>query len=197
MEKVDIVTGKVVTIQVESFSGYAPGEFSKANYFRYEAPDGEICFIPKAMRHQTGEIGLFPRAFPFNPIIAEEIISRISKGETITKIITLPHMPTLSILHRWRKNDPEFDKAIKEARLMRREMYQDKVADSIDDLNHLEQGATTRERIAIAKLRKEALLELSKHAFEEIKVDKKLKESGSVVMSIQVNTGFSQTSKGK
>ena len=192
LERVDIVTGAVTTINPNSLEPHDQDDYTPDKYHRYEDPDTKkILLIPKSMKLQTGELGLFPSIHRFNPATADEIISRISSGETIKSILSLPHMPSYGAFYRWRKEAPSFDSAIKEARSARREVFQDQVVDDLADLDRLNNVATVKERIDIAKLRQKAFLDLSKQEIETQKEETRAKGTGNMVMNIQVNTGFS------
>lgn len=193
LEKIDIVTGQVEVMQKDSFDGYSANEFSKDNFFRYETTSGEIVLIPKSMKLSPEMGSLFPHRHPYNPIIAERIINLTAEGRTFKQILAMPGIGiSYNTFYSWRKEEPEFDKALAEARRDRKEVLQDRVLDDTESLNAMRSAASFRERLEIAKIRQKAFLELSRQEIDVKKEERKVSsEGGNMVMNIQVNTGFS------
>jgi hypothetical protein len=59
------------------------------------------------------------------PIIAHEVVTRVSEGETLTAIAEDPAMPSMGSLFYWRKTHPEFGEALRLAREALAERFSD------------------------------------------------------------------------
>ena len=65
----------------------------------------------------------------YEPELALEVCVRIAGGETLTKIMDSPRMPTTQTFHVWRARYPELAKLYSEARVVQGHGYFDEVAD--------------------------------------------------------------------
>jgi hypothetical protein len=59
------------------------------------------------------------------PVIAHEIVTRVSEGETLTSIAADPTMPSMGSLFYWRKSHPEFGEDLRTAREALAERFSD------------------------------------------------------------------------
>src|SRR6185437_2302939 len=59
------------------------------------------------------------------PVIAHEVVTRVSEGETLTYIAADPAMPSMGSLFYWRKSHPEFAEDLRTAREALAERFSD------------------------------------------------------------------------
>jgi hypothetical protein len=59
------------------------------------------------------------------PVIAHEVVTRVSEGETLTSIADDPAMPSMGSLFYWRKSHPEFNESLRTAREALAERFSD------------------------------------------------------------------------
>lgn len=59
------------------------------------------------------------------PVIAHEVVTRVSEGETLTSIAADPAMPSMGSLFYWRKSNPEFAEDLRLAREALAERFSD------------------------------------------------------------------------
>lgn len=97
----------------------------------------EVCADPAmpcedSVRRWAGQYGRFGRAYAraralggrgaagrghtWCPVLANEIVARISEGELMTSIVADAHMPSLRTFYRWRDAHAEFDAEVIQAR---------------------------------------------------------------------------------
>jgi len=65
--------------------------------------------------------------------LQDEIVERMCRGETVTSICELEHMPTLVTLWRWNRDNPEFCKALTQARADRAHVWAEQGIEIADD----------------------------------------------------------------
>ena len=69
----------------------------------------------------------------YNLPTASAIISKLLEGKTITSICKHESMPPIAAVYRWRRQHPDFDEKINEARRFAAEIMHDKVLDLADE----------------------------------------------------------------
>lgn len=72
--------------------------------------------------------------YKFNFDTALMICQRIREGSTLKQIGDDPTLPSLTVIHYWRRNNPTFDEEIKLARKDRAEYYADKVIEIAEEV---------------------------------------------------------------
>lgn len=100
----------------------------------------------------TGEVlntGINPRdmsKYKFNLDTALLICQKIREGATLKQIDADPDLPSLTVIHYWRRTNISFNEEIKLARKERAEYYHDKVLEIADE-------TVDRDDVSVAKFR--------------------------------------------
>ena len=100
----------------------------------------------------TGEVlntGMNPKdmsKYKFNLDTALVICQKIREGATLKQIGDDPDLPSLTVLHYWRRTNASFDEEIKLARKERAEYYHDRVLEIADDV-------VDRDEVSVAKFK--------------------------------------------
>jgi hypothetical protein len=85
-----------------------------------------------------------PKCRSFDPNIAEIVFLKISRGASLERVCKLPGMPGRWVIRRWRKENLEFNKALRQARRFRREFYLDSLLELVGSIKHLRAGRGSR-----------------------------------------------------
>jgi hypothetical protein len=90
--------------------------------------------------------------------LADEIVARLSMGETLTAICKDEHLPNRMSVWNWCKKNPDLDVRMTKARLKQADSGFDEIMDIPDDLAKLAElgGLVTSEQIQLAKVRADA-----------------------------------------
>lgn len=101
---------------VKSLCGQ-PGMPSRVEYMRWKVsqpPFAEAAFALLQRRNaQLGERG-GARRRPFDPALADRIVVRLNKGAKLRDVLAAdPELPGAVVLTRWRREQPELDRAIR------------------------------------------------------------------------------------
>lgn len=91
-----------------------------------------ICLDTGDVLRPGSEIDLL--TYKFNYETAVLICQKIREGATMKVIGDDPSLPSLTVVHYWRRNNASFDEEIKLARKDRAEYYHDKVLDIADEV---------------------------------------------------------------
>ena len=91
-----------------------------------------ICLDTGDVLRPGSEINL--TEYKFNYETAVLVCQKIREGATLKQIGDDPSLPSLTVIHYWRRNNASFDAEIKLARKDRAEYYHDKVLDLADDI---------------------------------------------------------------
>jgi hypothetical protein len=98
-----------------------PSEASLRRWARDRPAFARIYARARAMGNRQG----MGRASTYCPVIAHEIVTRVSEGETLTAIAQDPAMPSMGSMFYWRKANPEFAEALRLAREALAERFSD------------------------------------------------------------------------
>lgn len=123
-----------------------PVETTEDRYIKVKNEEGELVWIPRTassedMRKLQGK----RFSFPYSPLLADRICEMVTEGKTITDICKMNNYPSYSQLCKWRKEFPEFQEALKQAREDRAEIMFDKAIQAV------ESAGTDRDEINLAK----------------------------------------------
>lgn len=113
--------------------------------------------LEKAREKHLAKVG---RPTKFNTALAAEILHRIEKGETLTRICEDKHMPDRTTVNDWRRHLPEFSIAFARANLGRGAALADKAMDVLDEMADKKELNLTQVRVAEVR---------AKMAFEQAK----------------------------
>jgi hypothetical protein len=83
---------------------------------------------PEAVKRRRGR----PKGDAYNQAVADEIVERLSKGETLTSICKSKHMPDRTTVWDWEERHPEFDQRLRAARLKQADSLFDQLQDIAD-----------------------------------------------------------------
>jgi hypothetical protein len=100
-----------------------PGMPSTATLRRWAKTSGKFARIYNRARAAGSQWG-HPND-TYCPVIAHEVVVRVSEGETLTSIAADPAMPSMGSLFYWRKSHPEFAEDLRTAREALAERFSD------------------------------------------------------------------------
>lgn len=85
----------------------------RLNAWKRERPDFAKALADAALFARDGRDPDWTR---FDQAVADQVVLRLSKGETVPQLSRDPHMPGETALRRWRRRYPEFDTVLKIAK---------------------------------------------------------------------------------
>lgn len=134
-EIVDSLTGKIIAIIRDPLT---PPLLEKRIL-----PNGEETWVdatlPDHVLHSTSH-GIMA----YHPWIVDLICEKIANGGTLTKICKEKGMPSYTLLSRWRRQHPEVQSLLDEARRDRAEFHRDRAMDVTEEVKYEEDVAAAR-----------------------------------------------------
>lgn len=85
----------------------------RLDVWKHQRPDFAKAIVDAA---QFARDGRDPDWTRFDQTVADQVVLRLSKGETVPQISRDPHMPGETALRRWRRRYPHFDTVLKIAK---------------------------------------------------------------------------------
>lgn len=126
------VDGKIHII--DSLTGLLVCVLNKSSAM--QASPGVLVPIEQEGRTIYVESGLqLPTRTPlyqYNPVILDMICNMVASGQSLSKVCALPGFPSYSVLCRWRRDHPEVNAAIENARRDRAEVMRDAVLEQAE-----------------------------------------------------------------
>jgi hypothetical protein len=140
-----------------------------------------ICLDTGDVLRPGSEVSLSKYKFDFNTAVA--ICQSIREGKTLKQIDDDPSLPSLTVVHYWRRNNATFDEEIKLARKDRAEYYHDRVLD-------LANSEMDKDDVPVAKFKADAYKWAAEKG-DPASYGNKIEHSGSnVAPTIVVVTGI-------
>lgn len=102
-----------------------PGMPSDRAVSRWLRQYPRFAVLMEKARRAGGVLARSRQLSTYDPIVAAEILERISAGETLVAICRDPGLPAFSSVYRWRRTFPEFAAALKQAREVQAELICD------------------------------------------------------------------------
>lgn len=148
----------------------------------FRASDGRVVFLQKGLSVEDTYKATGLKLFPYSPFLADEICLRVSSGETLTSICRTPGFPSYGVLCRWRRENPDFEKALDRARRDKGEFYLERAIEEVEK-DHL------KDDVPLAKLRADVYRAASR-VYDPDKFSETNKVSGSLgIHVLQAETG--------
>jgi hypothetical protein len=139
IEIIDCVTGEVVAQQATA-QDLLTAKSDKLVPIQTE--DGTLIYLEKGLSLEN--LNLQTRKnYMFDEVMAQIICQKLASGMTMTKLYKEPGIPPAAVIRKWRKDYPEFEKALRIAVNDRGDYYHDKVIDTAH--------AMTDENVGVAK----------------------------------------------
>lgn len=120
----EIVDAK--TLEVEALVSPGPIGGKLPVVERYIMPDGKEILLDKTVPKDALSES---KPYKYHPWIVDRFCQLVAEGKSITKICSLPDMPSYAVLCSWRRKYPEVERKISEARLDRTEWLRDQALD--------------------------------------------------------------------
>lgn len=141
----DLDTGETRT---EVTSQTDPLILDMENLRKVYTEEGDLVYVPRNISlDNLDKIQGKRRAFPYSPLLADRICEEVANGKSLVAVSKMLGMPNYSEIARWRRQHPDFDKAYREARNDRAEVYFDKI------MTEVENARADRDEIALARLK--------------------------------------------
>jgi hypothetical protein len=113
------------------------------NLIKYNRPDGSVVYLEKHLSYDA--IAASNRKIPpFSEVIADEICQALIEGRTITSIARDNRYPDFYTISKWRKHNPDFDAAIKDAFAARADYMHDKMLETAESVKDKDDAVVKR-----------------------------------------------------
>jgi len=89
----------------------------------------------------------------YNQLYHDLIVQLVAKGHSFTSIAKRPEMPCTTIIAKWRRENPDFEEAIKAAKQARAEGFVDQIIDSLEETKDLAKDEVPAEKLWMDKLK--------------------------------------------
>lgn len=183
IQAVDIHTGEVRTVDS---SLQDPAKAIDMNKFqRVYSEAGELVLVPNSISiEDLDRIQGKSRTLPYSPLLAERICEEIANGKSLVEVSKKPGMPKYSIIAKWRRENPEFEEAYKQARKDRAEVYFHKIMEEVD------KAKADRDEIALARLKTDIYKFAAKVCAPDDYVEKTSIDAKVAVGTFSIETGI-------
>lgn len=94
--------------------------------------DGTKVWVQKGIMADEKVLG--HAGIKFNPLIGDIVCSKVANGNSVTKVCREDGMPTYGTVCRWRRESPEFDKALDQALQDKADFLTDEALEVAKDL---------------------------------------------------------------